>query len=173
MRSGYKPMAAKPLLWDSKELAGLTAYLLTVQKTFKPSHQPSRRLPMKRIQTTTLLVLSSLMSLAMAGDIKPFNQTEFDKLTHEGKPVVLDISATWCPTCKAQKPIIDGLIKQPAYKDVTLMTIDFDTAKPTLKKFKVTMQSTLVAFKGEKEVGRSVGDTTPEGLEGLVKKTVN
>ncbi|MDR3452793.1 MAG: cytochrome c peroxidase [Rhodoferax sp.] len=32
------PMAAKPLPWDSKELAGLTAYLLTVQKTFKPSH---------------------------------------------------------------------------------------------------------------------------------------
>ena len=32
------PMAATPLPWDSKELAGLTAYLLTVQKTFKPSH---------------------------------------------------------------------------------------------------------------------------------------
>lgn len=128
---------------------------------------------MKLIKTAALLALSSLMSMAMAGEIKPFNQKEFDKLTHEGKPVVLDISATWCPTCKEQKPIIDGLMKQPAYKDVTLMNIDFDSAKPTLKKFKVTMQSTLVAFKGEKEVGRSVGDTSPEGLEGLIKKTVN
>jgi len=128
---------------------------------------------MKFAKTAALLALSSLMSLAMAGDIKPFNQKDFDKLSHEGKPVVLDISATWCPTCKEQKPIIDGLMKQPAYKDVTLMTIDFDTAKPTVKKFKVTMQSTLVAFKGDKEVGRSVGDTTPEGLEGLIKKTVN
>jgi thioredoxin 1 len=35
------------------------------------------------------------------------------------------------------------------------------------------MQSTLVAFKGDKEVGRSVGDTTPDGLEGLIKKTLN
>lgn len=128
---------------------------------------------MKLIQTAALLALSSLMSLAMAGDIKSFNQKDFDKLTHDGKPVVLDISATWCPTCKEQKPIIDSLMKQPAYRDVTLMTIDFDSAKPTLKKFKVTMQSTLVAFKGDKEVGRSVGDTTPEGLEGLIKKTVN
>lgn len=128
---------------------------------------------MKLNKIAALLALSSLMSLAMAGEIKPFNQQDFDKLTHDGKPVVLDISATWCPTCKAQKPIIDGLMKQPAYKDVTLMTIDFDSAKPTLKKFKVTMQSTLVAFKGDKEVGRSVGDTTPEGLEGLIKKTVN
>ena len=128
---------------------------------------------MKIANTILAIALSSLASLAMAGDIKPFSQQEFNQLTKAGKPVVLDISAPWCPTCKEQKPIIDGLMKQPAYKDVTLMTIDFDSAKPTLKKFKVTMQSTLVAFKGEKEVGRSIGDTTPEGLERLVKKTVN
>ena len=128
---------------------------------------------MKIANTILAIALSSLASLAMAGDIKPFSQQEFDQLTKAGKPVVLDISAPWCPTCKAQKPIIDGLMKQPAYKDVTLLTIDFDSAKPTLKQFKVVTQSTLVAFKGEKEVGRSIGDTTPEGLESLVKKTVN
>jgi thiol-disulfide isomerase/thioredoxin len=122
---------------------------------------------------TALIALASFMSLAMAGEIKPFSQDSFDALTAAGKPVVLDISATWCPTCKAQKPIIDGLMKQPAYKDVTLLTIDFDANKPTLKKFKVGMQSTLVAFKGTQEVGRSVGDTSPEGLEGLIKKTLN
>ena len=128
---------------------------------------------MKLVKTIITIALTSLASIAMAGDIKPFNQLEFDQLTKAGKAVVLDISATWCPTCKQQKPIIDSLMKQPAYKDVTLMTIDFDSAKPTLKTFKVSMQSTLVAFKGEKEVGRSVGDTTPAGLERLVKKTVN
>jgi thiol-disulfide isomerase/thioredoxin len=124
-------------------------------------------------KTAALLSLSAAFSLAMAGEIKPFNQQAFDQLTHDGKPVVLDISATWCPTCKAQKPIVDGLMRRPAYKDVTLMTIDFDADKPLLKKFRVTMQSTLVAFKGGREVARSVGDTTPEGLEGLIKKTVN
>ena len=124
-------------------------------------------------KTTILIALSSVMSIALAGEIKPFSQKDFDALTAAGKPVVLDVSATWCSTCAAQKPIIDGLMKQPAYRDVTLMTIDFDTAKPTLKAFKLTMQSTLVAFKGAHEVGRSVGDTTPAGLEGLIKKTVN
>lgn len=128
---------------------------------------------MKLTKATILIALSSLMSMAMAGEIKPFNQKDFDSLSASGKSVVLDISATWCPTCKQQKPIIDGLMKQPAYKDVTLMTIDFDANKPTLKQFKVTMQSTLVAFKGANEVGRSVGDTSPEGLEGLIKKSVN
>ena len=129
--------------------------------------------PRALLTLLTLITLSSLTSLALAGDIKPFTQQEFDQLTHDGKAVVLDISAPWCPTCKEQKPLIEGLMKRPAYKDVTLMTLDFDSTKPTLKQFKVTMQSTLVAFKGDKEVGRSVGDTTPAGLEGLVKKTVN
>ena len=124
-------------------------------------------------KSAVLMALSTLASLAMAGEVRPFTQQDFDKLTAEGKAVVLDISATWCPTCKAQKPIIDGLMSQPAYKDVTLMTIDFDTNKPTLKAFKVNMQSTLIAFKGSQEVARSVGDTKPDGIEGLIKKTLN
>ena len=32
------PMAAKPLAWDSKELAGLVAYVKVLQRTFKPSN---------------------------------------------------------------------------------------------------------------------------------------
>ena len=127
---------------------------------------------MNFIKSAALFALSAVASIAMAGEIKPYTQAEFDKLAQKGKSVVVDVSATWCPTCKEQKPIVDGLMKQPAYKDVTLLTVDFDKEKPTLKKFKVSMQSTLVAFKGGKEVGRSTGDTTPAGLEGLVKKTV-
>jgi len=125
------------------------------------------------VKSAVVITLASFMSLAMAGEIKPFSQVGFDALTASGKPVVLDISATWCPSCKAQWPIIGSLMQQPAYKDVTLMTLDFDTDKPILKKFKVSMQSTLVAFKGVQEVGRSVGDTSPDGLEALIKKTIN
>ncbi|MFC7297359.1 thioredoxin family protein [Herminiimonas aquatilis] len=117
--------------------------------------------------------LSVLSSLAVAGEIKPFSQQEFDQLNKAGQSVVLDVTAPWCSVCKQQKPIVENLMKQPAYKDVTLMTIDFDSSKPILKNFKVTMQSTLIAFKGGKEVGRSIGDTTPSGLEALIKKAVN
>lgn len=127
---------------------------------------------MKFAQAAALFALSAIASIASAGQIKPYTQAEFDRLIHDGKPVVVDVSATWCPTCKAQKPIVESLMKQPAYKDVTVLAVDFDAEKPTLRKFKVSMQSTLVAFKGQKEVGRSTGDTTPEGLEGLIKKTV-
>lgn len=128
---------------------------------------------MKLIKTALVMAFTLLAAAASAGEIKAYSQADFDKLTAAGKPVIVDVTASWCPTCKAQKPIIDGLMKQPAYKDVTLLTVDFDTNKDLLKKFKVTMQSTLIAYKGAAEVGRSVGDTTPAGLEGLVKKSVN
>ena len=112
-------------------------------------------------------------ALASAAEPRPFTQQEFAQLAHAGKPVVVDVSATWCPTCKAQKPIVDGLSKQTAYKDVAILSVDFDSAKSVLKQFKVTMQSTLIAFKGGQETARSVGDTTPAGIEGIFKKALN
>ena len=128
---------------------------------------------MKLARTVFSLALATLASLAAAGEIKSYSAQEFDKLTQAGKPVVVDVSAPWCPTCKAQKPILEGLMQQPAYRDVTMLTVDFDTGGDALKRFKVRTQSTLVAFKGATEVARSVGDTTPAGIENLIKKTAN
>lgn len=121
----------------------------------------------------TTILLSGAAMLATAGEIKPYSQQEFDALAQAGKPVVVDVTAPWCPTCKAQKPIIDSLAKQPAYKDVTILTVDFDSEKNILKQYKVSMQSTLIGFKAGREVTRSVGDSTPAGIESIFKKAVN
>ncbi|MDR9384179.1 thioredoxin family protein [Ralstonia sp. 11b] len=128
---------------------------------------------MNMLRACIAITLVASASLAVAGEIKPYTPQAFDQLTHAGKPVVVEVSASWCPTCKAQKPIVEGLMKQPAYRDVTVLTVDFDSDKAALKTFKVNMQSTFVAFKGATEVGRSVGDTTPFGIESLIRKTVN
>lgn len=128
---------------------------------------------MKRIATLAAIGLACLAGSAAAGEIRPYTAQTFDALASAGTPVVVDVSAGWCPTCKAQKPIIDSLMRQPAYSKVTLLTVDFDRDKAALQRFGVSMQSTLIGYKGGKEVGRSVGDTTRSGLEGLVRKTVD
>lgn len=128
---------------------------------------------MNLARAAVLFTLSAMLPLAMAGEVKTYDQRTFDKLAQDGKPVVLAIHATWCPTCKAQKPIINELMGQTAYKEVTTLMIDFDTNKPLLQKYRVPRQSTLIAFKGSKEVGRSVADTTHESIESLIKKTLN
>lgn len=120
-----------------------------------------------------VLALAVACALAAAGPSEPYSQSRFDQLAAAGKPTLVAVHASWCPTCKAQKPILGDLMNQPEYKDVTELVVDFDADKPTLKKYKVAMQSTLIAFKGAKEVGRSVGDTSKSSIEDLVKKTVN
>ncbi|WHZ10020.1 MAG: hypothetical protein OJF60_000459 [Burkholderiaceae bacterium] len=130
---------------------------------------------MKRIATALLLSFGAWLvaTPALAGTIAPYSAARFDRLTAAGDPVVLDIRASWCPTCAAQKPIIDRLMKAPPYQQVTLLTIDFDRDHVALRRFHVAMQSTLVAFKGRTEVDRSVGDTSAAGLEALFAKTVH
>jgi len=121
----------------------------------------------------TTVALTMFASLVMAGEMLPFDQAKFDRLAADGKSVVLAIKADWCPNCKAQKPIVSELMNSKTYKNVSLFMIDFDAQKPLVQKFNANMQSTLIAFKGGKEVDRSVGDTTHDGIEALVKKTLN
>ena len=119
------------------------------------------------------LALSAFTALATAGPSEPYTQQRFDELAAQGKPALVAVHADWCPTCKAQKPIVGELMSRPEFNDVTELVVDFDAQKPVVKQYKVSMQSTLIAFKGGKEVGRTVGDTTKAGIEGLVKKTAN
>lgn len=114
--------------------------------------------------------LATLATWASAGTIKPYDQAAFDKLAAEGKPIVLSIRAPWCPTCAKQDPIQSELMKKPEYRDYTLFTIDYDSQKDLLKKYKVAMQSTIVVFHGKSEVGRSVGDTREMSIDALMKK---
>ena len=124
---------------------------------------------MKLAKLATLVALFA-SAFAWAGPQEAYTPARFDQLAKEGKPILVAIHADWCPTCKAQKPILHELMGKPEYKDVTELSVDFDKDKPALKRFKVSMQSALVAFKGSKEVGRSLGDTSRTGLESLVKK---
>jgi thioredoxin 1 len=128
---------------------------------------------MKLFKYIFFVWLSTISVLSFSGEVKPYAQAEFDKLNSQGRGVVLAVHAPWCPTCKAQIPIQNELMSSPAFKDVTMMTIDFDTQKDLLKNFKVNMQSTIISFKGGKEVGRSVGDSTRAGIEALYKKVLN
>lgn len=123
--------------------------------------------------TFVFLSLGCAVMFASASEPQVFTQQEFDQLTREGKPVVIDVTATWCPTCRAQRPIVQSLATNSTYKEVVVLTVDFDANKPILKEFRVGAQSTLIAFKGGKETARSVGDTTPTGIEALFNKTVN
>lgn len=109
---------------------------------------------------------------AFAFTARPFDKAAFDAALAAKKPVLLHVTAPWCPTCKAQKPILSKLSGSPKFKDVVAFDIDFDTQKDLLRALNVRSQSTIIAYKGGKEIGRSTGDTTPDGIEDLLNRSV-
>ncbi|MDP3333769.1 MAG: thioredoxin family protein [Methylococcaceae bacterium] len=112
-----------------------------------------------------------LTGLSFAGE-EAFTQAAFDQLQKDGKPILVAIHADWCPTCRAQAPIVSKLIKQDEFQAINALRVDFDQQKEVVKEFKATAQSTLIVFKGGQEVGRSLGDTTEDGIRGLLNKTL-
>jgi thioredoxin 1 len=105
---------------------------------------------------------------ANAAERKVYDPASFAAAEASGGRILIDISATWCPTCKAQKPIVDSLADQPANKDLVIFAVDFDSQKSVVRDFGAQMQSTLIAFKGKAETARSVGDTDPASIAALV-----
>ena len=110
---------------------------------------------------------------ARAGEAsRPFDAQAFEAAQKAGKPILVEISAPWCPVCAAQKPIIEKLRVEPRFKELEIFTIDFDTQKALMRRFGANVQSTLICFKGAKETGRSIGETQPEWIEQLLDKTL-
>ena len=107
---------------------------------------------------------------ASALEKSAYSQAAFDAAIKAGKPVLIDVSAPWCPTCKAQAPILSKLMSDPRFKGMVAFNVDYDSRKDVLKKFNVQRQSTLIVFKGKQEAGRSVADTTPASIEALLAK---
>ncbi len=120
-----------------------------------------------------LVALVFVTSLpARAAERLAYDTAAFADAQKAGKSIVVHVHAPWCPTCKAQKPILEKLAAAPEFKDVVIFELDFDTGGEALKTLGVRSQSTLIAFKGATETGRSVGDTNAGSIEGLIQTTL-
>lgn len=109
---------------------------------------------------------------ASANTAAPFSMDAFKAAQASGSPILVEIHADWCPTCKAQNPILDRLTSAAKFKDLKIFRVDFDAQKPVVKEFGAQMQSTLIVFKGTAEQGRSVGDTKEASIEALLNKSL-
>lgn len=116
-------------------------------------------------------LLAIAPGLARAATELPFTQQAFADAQKAGKPILVHVWASWCPTCKAQAPTLSEIKADPANKDLMVYVVNFDTQKDVVKDFGVRMQSTLIVFHGAKEEGRSTGDTNPATIKALVAKS--
>ena len=113
-----------------------------------------------------------MVSPALANAAVPFSPEAFKAAQASGSPILVEIHADWCPTCKAQRPILDKLTSDAKFKNLKVFRVDFDSQKAIVRQFGAKMQSTLIVYKGATEKGRSVGDTRPASIAALLDKSL-
>jgi len=130
-------------------------------------HHTAKR-PLTHISGIALAILA-FAGIASAAEV-PFERSQFVAAQATGKPVLVRFHATWCPTCRAQAPVLAALLAEPKNADVTAFLVDYDAQKDVVHNFKVASQSTLVVVKGNKEVSRTLGVTDKEALAAEIAK---
>ena len=125
-----------------------------------------------RIFATLAALAIALAAPAQAGTLSGFKTSTFETLKAQHRPVVVFVHAPWCPICRAQEKTITRLLATPKYKDVTVLTIDFDTQKPLWTRFGVRQQSTLIGFRGAKETARLAFDADPARVTQVLASTL-
>jgi thiol-disulfide isomerase/thioredoxin len=97
-----------------------------------------------------------------------YDEAEFMMAQKKGKTIVVDVHADWCPTCRAQAPILDKLRQEHQSADTLFVKVDFDEEKAFLRAHRVPRQSTVLLFDGMDEVARSIAETNRLRLRSVV-----
>ena len=108
---------------------------------------------------------------ARAFELQPYDPAAVQKAIASGRPVVVHVAAWWCLQCHAQTSILDGLKKDPAYKDVSVFRVDYDKQKDVVAKL-ACPRATLIAYKGGKEVGRMSWGITQASVLDVLKAAI-
>ena len=88
-----------------------------------------------------------------------YNKQLFDKALSEGKVVVVSSWIKYCSSCAGQMEVLKKAKKD--FKNMEYFAFDV-TNKEIAQFFNVQYQTTLLIFKDNKEVYRSIGETTKE-----------
>ena len=83
----------------------------------------------------------------------------FDKALSDGKVVVVSSWIKYCTSCASQMKVLDKAKND--YDNIEYFTFDV-TNKEIAEFFNIQYQTTLLIFKDNKEVYRSIGETTKE-----------
>ena len=98
-----------------------------------------------------------------------FNKELFDKAQSDGKVVVVSSWIKYCTSCASQMKVLNKAKND--FNNIEYFTFDV-TNKEIAKLFDVQYQTTLLIFKDNKEVYRSIGETTKELIYDALKSSI-
>ena len=104
---------------------------------------------------------------AWSGEVA-YEAQRFESDLAQGRPTVLFFATDWCSTCSAEKAVLDELLVEPRFKELTIFVADFDQERELRRRYRVAVQSTFVVFKGGREVARATGLVRRDAIANLL-----
>ena len=105
-----------------------------------------------------------------------FNIDLFDKAKSEGKIVIVSSWIKYCSSCAGQMKILKKAKKEGKLSDISFDDVEYFAFDVTNEKiadlFNVQYQTTLLIFKNNKEIYRSIGETTEELIYEALKASI-
>ncbi|MEQ1808608.1 MAG: thioredoxin family protein [Terricaulis sp.] len=119
-----------------------------------------------------IAVAWTVTGAAAAAEYRAFDQAAFAQAQAQGRPILVEVFAPWCPTCRAQSPIVRTIAADAAFANLVVFRIDYDNQRDEWRALNVRRQSTLIAYNGARETGRLVAATSPDRIETLMRSAV-
>ena len=98
-----------------------------------------------------------------------FNEELFNKAQSEGKVVIVSSWVKYCSSCASQMKILNKAKNE--FDNIEYFAFDV-TNKEISKLFDVQYQTTLLIFKDNKEVYRSIGETNRDLIYEAIKSSI-
>ena len=122
---------------------------------------------MKKIFVILLIILP--FNLAVAEKQTTFDNDVFNKAQSDGKTVVVSSWIKYCTSCASQMKALKDVEKD--FDNLIYLTFDV-TNREIAKQLNIQFQTTLVIYKNNKEVYRSLGELTKDKIYKAINSVI-
>ena len=122
---------------------------------------------MKKVLILIFLILA--FNAKAFGKETTYKKELFDKALLDGKVVVVSSWIKYCTSCASQMKVLNKAKNE--FENIEYFTFDVKN-KEIAKLFDVQYQTTLLIFKGDKEVYRSIGETNKDLIYKAIQSSI-
>ena len=122
---------------------------------------------MKKLFVLLLIILP--FNLAVAEKQTTFDKDVFNKAQSDGKTVVVSSWIKYCTSCASQMKALKDVEKD--FDNLIYLTFDV-TNREIAKQLNIQFQTTLVIYKNNKEVYRSLGELTKDKIYKAINSVI-
>ena len=124
---------------------------------------------MKKILVIIFLLISTNVFSAENQRLN-FTIETFEEAKKNGDVIVITAWAKYCWTCKKQKVVLDQAEKD--FKDVLFLYYNHPKMKDIAKYLKIDHRSTILVYKGNIEISRTIGLLDKSAIYSNIKKGI-